>query len=175
MVNAFCTIYYPRERSLAIKNMIYEINLQHWPAFRHHEMICFKLCMVLDMTKLFSFIPVWVTLAFTQAWRVTGKIQLVLSFWCKVAWSNTNFCDAWLCKSDDGKEAMHVWRIWTIWAFDFLVCFVSFCIVLCIFIPVTSWRGEGSWRGWGVNKLSLKWFLSVNCCPYSVYFLLLIF
>ena len=41
------------------------------------ELICFKLCMILDTTKLHSLIPIWMTLMFIQDHRVTGKLELV--------------------------------------------------------------------------------------------------
>ena len=52
------------------------------------EPICFKLRMMLNMTKLYSLSPVWMTLMFTQDHRVTGKLELVPSFCCEIAWSN---------------------------------------------------------------------------------------
>ena len=43
------------------------------------EPICFKLGMVLNTTKLYSLIPIWMTLMFTQGHRGTGKVGLVCS------------------------------------------------------------------------------------------------
>ena len=48
------------------------------------EPICFKLDLMLDTIKLFSLIPVSMTLMFTQGHRVAGKLELVQSFCCKV-------------------------------------------------------------------------------------------
>ena len=42
-----------------------------------YEPICFKLGIKLNMTKLYSFIPVWMTLMFTQGHMVTGKLEFV--------------------------------------------------------------------------------------------------
>ena len=56
--------------------------------------ICFKLGMMLDMTKLYSLIPVWLTLILVKGHRVMGKLELVKSFCCTVAWHNK--CSWWL-------------------------------------------------------------------------------
>ena len=69
--------------------------------------ICFKLGMMLDMTNLYSLIPVWMTSVFTQGHGVMGNLGLVQSFCCKVAWSNLNVHYGWLCKGDDCEEALH--------------------------------------------------------------------
>ena len=65
------------------------------------ELICFKLCMRLYSTKLYNLFTVWITLMFTQGPRVTGKLEVVQLFYCKVAWSSSNVHDSWLCKGDD--------------------------------------------------------------------------
>ena len=70
------------------------------------ELTCFKLSMMLDMTKLYNLIPVCVILMFTEGHRVTWKLKLVQSFCCKVAWSNSNVHDSWLCKGDDCEEVL---------------------------------------------------------------------
>ena len=62
---------------------------------------------MLDTTKLYSFIPVWMTLMFTQGDRVTAKLELVHSFCWKVAWSNSNVYDSWLCKQDDCEQVLY--------------------------------------------------------------------
>ena len=67
------------------------------------EPICFKLN-VINTTKFYSLIPVWMTLMFTQGHRIMGKLELVQSFCCKVAWRNSNVHDGWLCKRD-------VWKV----------------------------------------------------------------
>ena len=51
---------------------------------------CFKFGMMLSTTNLYSLIPVWMTLMFTQGHRVTGKLELVQSFCWKVTWSSSN-------------------------------------------------------------------------------------
>ena len=68
---------------------------------------CFKLGMMLDMTKLYSIIPVWVTLTFSKGHRVTEKLELVQALSCTVAWSNQNVHDVWLCKGDDLEEVCY--------------------------------------------------------------------
>ena len=50
------------------------------------ELICFKLGVMLDMTRLDSLIPVWMTLMFTQGHRIMGKLELWQSFCCKCLW-----------------------------------------------------------------------------------------
>ena len=70
------------------------------------EWICFKLGMMLNTTKLYSLIPVWMTLMFTQGHMVTGKLELVQSFCFKAIWSNSSVCDGWLCERDDCEEVL---------------------------------------------------------------------
>ena len=48
------------------------------------EPIRFKLGMMLDTTKLFSWIPLRMTLIFNQDHRVARKLELVRYFCCKV-------------------------------------------------------------------------------------------
>ena len=59
------------------------------------ELIWFKHGMMLDRTKVCSMIPVLMILKFTQGHRVMGKLELVQSVCCEVAWSNSNVCDGW--------------------------------------------------------------------------------
>ena len=54
------------------------------------ELICFKLGLMLSATKLYSLVPDWMTMMFTQGHMVMGKLELGQSFCCKVAWSNSN-------------------------------------------------------------------------------------
>ena len=54
--------------------------------------ICFKLSMMLNTTTLYSMISVWMTLIFIHGHRVTGKLELVQSFCCKVKWAELSFC-----------------------------------------------------------------------------------
>ena len=70
------------------------------------EPTCFKLGMMLDTPKLNSLIPVWMTLMFTQGHRVTGKLELAQSICRKVALSNSNVHDGWLCRGDDCEEVL---------------------------------------------------------------------
>ena len=44
----------------------------------------FQTCMRLDTCKLYSLIPVRMTLMFSQGHRVTGKVELVQSFCCEL-------------------------------------------------------------------------------------------
>ena len=48
-----------------------------------------------------NMIPVWLTLIFTRGHRVRGKLELMQSWFCKPAWSNSNVHDGWLYKGDD--------------------------------------------------------------------------
>ena len=65
------------------------------------EPICFKLDMMLNIAKLYSLIHVWMTLMFIHGHRASEKVELVQSLCYKVAWSNWNVHDGWLCKEDD--------------------------------------------------------------------------
>ena len=65
--------------------------------------LCFKLGMMLDMSKLYGLIPVWMSVMLTQDHRVTGKLEILQSFCCKVAWSNLIVFDGWFCKGDDSE------------------------------------------------------------------------
>ena len=71
-----------------------------------YELICFKLGMLLNATILYSLIPVWMTLMVTQGHMVKGNLELVQSFCCKVAWSNSNVLDSWLCRGDGCEEVV---------------------------------------------------------------------
>ena len=76
---------------------------------------------MLNTAKLYSQIPVWLILTVTRGQRVTGKWELVQSFFYKMAWSNPKVCDGSLCKGVDCKEVLWVWRALIIWAFALLV------------------------------------------------------
>ena len=89
------------------------------------EPICFKLWMILDTTKLYSLISSWITLMFTQGHRFTGKLELVHSFCCKVAWSNSDVHDGWLCMGGNCEDLLLVWQIWISWAFALHVLLFS--------------------------------------------------
>ena len=71
------------------------------------EPICFELSAMLDTTKIYSLIPVWMTLMSTQGHRVTGKLELIWWLCCKVARSNSNVRDGWVCKQDDCEEILY--------------------------------------------------------------------
>ena len=49
------------------------------------EPICFKLGMMLNTTKLYSLILVWMALMFARGHRAIGKVELVQSLCCKAA------------------------------------------------------------------------------------------
>ena len=46
------------------------------------ESVCFKLGMMLDTTKLYSLIPVWMTLVFTQGHRQARTCAVILLLSC---------------------------------------------------------------------------------------------
>ena len=52
--------------------------------------------MMLNTNKLFSLIPIWMTLMFTQGHRVTKKLQLVQLFSYKVARRESDLCDCYI-------------------------------------------------------------------------------
>ena len=58
----------------------------------------FKLGMILNTTEINSFMPVWLTLMFTQDHR---KSKVVKSFCCKVAWISSSVHIGWSCKGDE--------------------------------------------------------------------------
>ena len=62
-----------------------------------YESVCFKGGLIRHNWTL-QFIPVWMTLTITQDHRVMRKLELVLSFCCKLVWTNPNICHGWLCK-----------------------------------------------------------------------------
>ena len=47
------------------------------PCHDAYEQIYFKFSMMLNMTKLYSLIPVWMTLMFSQGHKVAEKLKLV--------------------------------------------------------------------------------------------------
>ena len=61
-----------------------------------HIQTYFKLCMMMDTTKLLRSIPVWMTLII-QDHRVTRKLEIVQSLCYHVAQRNLAFCHGWLC------------------------------------------------------------------------------
>ena len=76
------------------------------------ELICFNVDMTLNTSSLFSLIPVWMTLMFTQGGSVMGKVELVQSFCCKVAWSNSDVHDDYVGKVTVKKSCK--WGIWIV-------------------------------------------------------------
>ena len=83
------------------------------------ELICVKLGMMPNTTKLYSLISVWMPLMFIQGQRVTEMLELVQLFCCKAAWRNLNVCDSCLCKEDDLKKS---WKYGEYRSFEHLVC-----------------------------------------------------
>ena len=83
--------------------------------------ICFKLGMMLDMTKLYSSVWVWMTSMFTQGHRKAGTVQ---SLCCKVASSNSNVHNGWLYREDDCKSCMVSMDHLSICSSYFLDCIV---------------------------------------------------
>ena len=75
-----------------------------------YEPICFKLGMMLNTTKL-QFDSSLNDFDVHPRSQGSGKIELVQSFCCKVAWSNSNAHDGWLCKEDDGEEVLKAWQM----------------------------------------------------------------
>ena len=83
-----------------IQGSVYVIYHWHWPVFRHFR-TKFVIWLMLDKTKCYILITVWMTMTITQGHGVTRKLVLAQSLFCIVAWRNPNFCDGWLCKGDD--------------------------------------------------------------------------
>ena len=95
--------------------------------------VCILVRAMIAITKCCSLILVSVTLALLK------NLDLVQSFWCKVAWSIPNFCEGWLCKGDDCKEVF-LWMInlislSTLFCFSCVWCeiFVLFCSLFLVF------------------------------------------
>ena len=71
-------------------NFFRTINIQDRELFSCHfieytlEPICFKSRIMLDTTKLYSMVPVRITLTFTPGHMVTEKLGLVQAFCCEV-------------------------------------------------------------------------------------------
>ena len=74
-----------RERTLL--HFFFVLHSKHWLAFGGYEMewICFKFVVMTDATELYSLVPVWMTLTFTQGLRATRKLELVKPFCCRKA------------------------------------------------------------------------------------------
>ena len=61
-------------------DVIYKINDYHCPVSGTFEPICFgKRDLKLCTSKLYSLIPVWMTMMFTQYYRATENLELVSS------------------------------------------------------------------------------------------------
>ena len=103
------------------------------------EPICL---MMVDTTKLYSLIPAWNDLDVHSRAQCQGKLELVQSFWWKVAWSNWNVDYGWFFfffffffyKGEDWRTP--VWQIWIVWA-------------LALFVPTEI--SEGIWTLDGVS------------------------
>ena len=100
-----------------------------------YEPISFKQGMMLEMTKLFVLIPVWITLTLPQGHRIMTK--LVQSFCCKVAWS-CPICDDWSCWEMTAKKSCKLKGCWLFerWALN---------ITLLVFAFKTWPVGISSW------------------------------
>ena len=88
------------------------ISIQLWLAFGFIWTDYFRLRMVRGTAELYSFIPVWMTLTFTQGHRSRRKLVL---------------------KGEDFKEVLWVWGIWIVWVFAHLVQVLE-CFVLTILL-----------------------------------------
>ena len=97
------------------------------------ESICFEFGMMLDMTKFYSSVSLWMTLMLTQGHRVKGKLELVQSFCCKVAWSNLNVHDDWVCKGNDCEEVLKG-KYGLFEHLLFLVVFFSCVLCVCFLV-----------------------------------------
>ena len=89
--------------------------------------------MVVHITKLCGLIPVWMTLIFTEGRMITGKLEQVQLFCCKVAWSSSVVRDGSLNKGEDW-EVLWVWRMWIIWAFAPLAFLLFWLLFFCLFV-----------------------------------------
>ena len=84
------------------------------------ELICFKFDVMLNITIFYSLIPVWMTLMFARGYRITGKLELVQSFFCKVAWDI--MMGKWLWRSPVSMANMDHLSIYSSWFLIWLLC-----------------------------------------------------
>ena len=117
MQNKFVQVLFKWENS----TWLYGIDVNIILCLDTCEAICFKVGMMLNTTEVYSLIQLWMTVMFTQGHKVTGKLEFVQSSCCKVAWSNLNVHDGWLCKGVDCEEILQVWQIWIVGTFALLV------------------------------------------------------
>ena len=147
MLNLFCTSTIQGRELCGHDFVKYSINILQrrdtCEPICFRRLICFKLGMVLDMTKLCSLIPVWMILMFPQVHRVLGKLDLVQSFCWKFACSDSYVHDGWICEGYDCEEVLYG-EYGSFLAFAVLECdllwkyfhWISVCLslgMICIF------------------------------------------
>ena len=128
------------------------------------EPICFKLSTMLDMTRVKSILGVWMTVTFTQSHRVTGKLELVQLFCCKVSRSSPYVCDGSSCMGDHFTEDLQVWRECIVWVLAVLVISISWTRINVHRVFVAQYQCARMWdlelRVYAICfvwKLSLCW------------------
>ena len=72
LLNLFCAVNI-QERELCLDDFITYTSYTG-QCSDIYKLICYNLYMMLNTTKLFSLIPVWMTLTFTQDLRGMGKL-----------------------------------------------------------------------------------------------------
>ena len=117
----FCCAQYWREKTLL--TWLQNIRLASFLKQDICVPICFTVSMMLNTTKLYNLIPVWMTLLFTQDQRVMGKLELVQSFWVK------QLKYLWKPIVQGRWKLSPVRWIWIIWVFAlFFLPFFFFCV-----------------------------------------------
>ena len=127
-----------------------EKNLTHrilWYAFHTglrfdaDEPFSLQPVVVIDISKVCSLIPVWLTLTFFPGHSVWRNLELMQSFCCKLAWSSAFFYNSWICKGDDCKGALESGWICIILAYVLvyarlkiflLLFFICVCVCVCV-------------------------------------------
>ena len=87
--------------------------------------ICFKLDVMLKTTNVFSLIPVWMTLIFTQVHRVMGKLELVQSSVVKSYEITKIFKMGDYVRKMTVKKSYKSFEYGSFWAFALLVLMLS--------------------------------------------------
>ena len=80
-----------------------------WSCVRTLRTDLFRTWLMLSTTKLFSLVPVWMTLMFIEDQRFIKKLELEHSLCCKVARSNSSVDMVHCVRKTTVKEVLKVW------------------------------------------------------------------
>ena len=96
-------------------------------------MISFKCGKMLDTTKPYSLIPVWIILAFTQGQKLVRRHELVQSYCCKIAWRIPIFFP--MIDYARVKDAKKSCKYGAYWLFERIVFLFFSPLLHCFFLP----------------------------------------